>query len=214
MALLGSLVGVFTFCVRKKRVADDDVGRRKKSDESTPDDRVLKTQANNDSWRDDTQTSASTTAEGQTHVEVASENGVDPVITEVNKEAETTVTAYSLSEHREGGDAPVINDVKEELEERRETEVATNGIEEVERREKTKPELPNNEPRVRVAVTPSLPNGISEHHTHREVRGEVAMVNGAHETGRWSFPPVLEDFDLMETEADPADLEQIFADER
>ena len=81
-------------------------------------------------------------------MEVASENGVDPVITEVNnevnKEAETTVTAYSLSEHREGGDAPVINDVKEEREERRETEVATNGIEEVERREKTKPELPNN----------------------------------------------------------------------
>ena len=105
---------------------------------------MLKPQPNNDSWRDDTEPSTSTTAEGKTRVEVASENGVDPVITEVNKEVETTVTAYSLSEQNEEGETPVINDAKEEKEERREMEVATNGIEEVKRREKTESELSNN----------------------------------------------------------------------
>ena len=104
----------------------------------------MKPQTNNDSWREDTEPSASITAEGKTRVEVASENGVDPVITEVNKEVETTVTAYSLSEHQEEGEAPIINEVKEEKEERRETEVTTNGIEEVMRRQKTEPELSNN----------------------------------------------------------------------
>ena len=74
--------------------------------------------------------------------------------------------------------------------------------------------LLSQKPAVRVAVRPSLPNGIPEDHTHQDTRGEVVMVNGTHEKARWSFPPVLEDFDLMETEADPADLEQIFADER
>ena len=69
-------------------------------------------------------------------------------------------------------------------------------------------------PAVRVAVRSSLPNGIPENHIYRDTREEVAMVNGTHEKARWSFPPVLEDFDLMETEADPAELEQIFADER
>lgn len=62
-----------------------------------------------------------------------------------------------------------------------------------------------------------LPNGVSEDHTHQEViavNGDVAMVNGTHKKARWSFPPQLEDFDLMETDADPAELEQIFADER
>ena len=69
-------------------------------------------------------------------------------------------------------------------------------------------------PAVRGVVRSSLPNGIPENLTHPDTREEVAMVNGTHEKARWSFPPVLEDFDLMETEADPADLEQIFADER
>ncbi len=31
---------------------------------------------------------------------------------------------------------------------------------------------------------------------------------------RWSFPPILDDFDLMTTEKDPAELEDIFADQR
>ena len=41
----------------------------------------------------------------------------------------------------------------------------------------------------------------------------VAMVNG--DAGkRWSFPPLLEDFDLMNSDMDPAELEQLFADDR
>ena len=31
---------------------------------------------------------------------------------------------------------------------------------------------------------------------------------------RWSFPPVLDDFNLMESDVDPADLEAIFTDDR
>ncbi len=31
---------------------------------------------------------------------------------------------------------------------------------------------------------------------------------------RWVFPPVLEDFDLMESDMDPSQLEEIFADDR
>ena len=31
---------------------------------------------------------------------------------------------------------------------------------------------------------------------------------------RWSFPPVLDQFDLMDTETDPTELEAIFTDER
>ena len=30
----------------------------------------------------------------------------------------------------------------------------------------------------------------------------------------WNFPPVLEEFDLMESDADPTQLEEIFADDR
>ena len=43
--------------------------------------------------------------------------------------------------------------------------------------------------------------------------GEVAMVNGDAKK-RWSFPPELEDFDLMSSDVDPAELEQMFADDR
>ena len=43
----------------------------------------------------------------------------------------------------------------------------------------------------------------------------VAMVNGGtHKKSRWSFPPELEDFDLMLTEIDPSELEHIFVDDR
>ena len=40
---------------------------------------------------------------------------------------------------------------------------------------------------------------------------EVAMVNGRK---RWNFPPQLEDFDLMNSDMDPVDLEQTFEDNR
>ena len=44
---------------------------------------------------------------------------------------------------------------------------------------------------------------------------DVAMVNGnTQEKNRWSFPPKLEDFDLMKTNIDPSELEMIFLDER
>ena len=43
----------------------------------------------------------------------------------------------------------------------------------------------------------------------------VSMVNGdTHKKGRWSFPPQLEDFDLMSTDIDPAELELMFSDDR
>ena len=38
--------------------------------------------------------------------------------------------------------------------------------------------------------------------------------NGEDGKKRWSFPPVLDDFNLMESEVDPAELEAIFADDR
>ena len=58
--------------------------------------------------------------------------------------------------------------------------------------------------------------------TESHAQQEVATVNGeavnegetSGQRNRWSFPPMLEDFDLMESEVDPADLEQIFADNR
>ncbi len=40
------------------------------------------------------------------------------------------------------------------------------------------------------------------------------MVNNEGGRKRWSFPPVLDQFDLMETDTDPAELENIFTDER
>ena len=44
---------------------------------------------------------------------------------------------------------------------------------------------------------------------------EVAMVNGdAPNKSRWSFPPELEDFDLVSTDIDPAELELLFSDDR
>ena len=40
------------------------------------------------------------------------------------------------------------------------------------------------------------------------------MVSDEGECRRWSFPPVLDQFDLMETDTDPSELEDIFNDER
>ena len=40
------------------------------------------------------------------------------------------------------------------------------------------------------------------------------MVNGVAKDGKWNFPPKLEDFDLMEIDIDPTELELLFADER
>lgn len=42
---------------------------------------------------------------------------------------------------------------------------------------------------------------------------ETAEEEGAG-SKRWSFPPVLDDFNLMESDVDPTDLEAIFADDR
>lgn len=36
----------------------------------------------------------------------------------------------------------------------------------------------------------------------------------ANRISRWSFPPVLEEFNLMETETGPSELEDIFSDNR
>lgn len=46
------------------------------------------------------------------------------------------------------------------------------------------------------------------------VETEDDMGEGGAETKRWSFPPVLDDFNLMESDVDPTELERIFADER
>ena len=41
------------------------------------------------------------------------------------------------------------------------------------------------------------------------------MAESRQEEGtEWNFPPQLEDFDLMDTDTDPTELEAIFADER
>ena len=54
-------------------------------------------------------------------------------------------------------------------------------------------------------------NGI---HTNG-LENEVEEAKGENKAeGRWSFPPVLEEFNLMDSETDPAELEVIFADER
>ena len=61
--------------------------------------------------------------------------------------------------------------------------------------------------------------GASENHAQQEVaivNGEVVKEEevGEKEKKRWSFPPEFEDFDLVESDVDPAELEQIFADNR
>ncbi len=43
---------------------------------------------------------------------------------------------------------------------------------------------------------------------------EVGVVDADGACQRWSFPPVLDQFDLMDTETDPTELEAIFTDER
>ena len=67
-------------------------------------------------------------------------------------------------------------------------------------------------------------NGLESHSNEPEMAGseEPVQQNGVShlsveevgERGRWRFPPVLEDFDLMETEADPDELEIMFHDDR
>ena len=47
-----------------------------------------------------------------------------------------------------------------------------------------------------------------------EMEVEVEEEEEEESSHRWSFPPVLEDFDLMESDVDPSLLEEIFADER
>lgn len=72
--------------------------------------------------------------------------------------------------------------------------------------------------------TEPLTNGFEPHHDEILTNGhEFVQENGVHlpkeeeregERSKWNFPPVLEDFDLMETEADPDELEGLFNDER
>lgn len=47
-----------------------------------------------------------------------------------------------------------------------------------------------------------------------QVNGKGSRGQGRGNRFRWSFPPELEEFDLMESETDPSELEQIFADDR
>ena len=67
-------------------------------------------------------------------------------------------------------------------------------------------------------IVETLTNGFPDSHAQQEVTAVdgdvVAMVNGRLEKSRWSFPPELEEFDLMESDADPTELEQMFADDR
>ena len=49
-------------------------------------------------------------------------------------------------------------------------------------------------------------------HTH-QVTAEQSTVEGD-EVQQWSFPPKLEEFNLMDSDADPSELEAIFSDER
>ena len=58
--------------------------------------------------------------------------------------------------------------------------------------------------------SPIVENGISE----QEIFENGEEEEFAESKRRWSFPPVLDDFNLMESEADPTDLEAVFADDR
>ncbi|CAI8006001.1 Multiple PDZ domain protein [Geodia barretti] len=216
MAVLGSLVGVFTFCVRRKR-ADDAVSRRKKTDERTQDDKVVERETSVGN-----RPTATTTIEDRTHSEAgAGENGIHPVITRGNEQKRPPNT--ELGEEENGGipedgerlkvgnsvrdeEAPAIKEETEEDNDRGVGErVGENGIEEVfgAATEQGTQEVAT----VNGGEAVAMVNG--------EVDGceVVAMVNG--DAGkRWSFPPLLEDFDLMNSDMDPAELEQLFADDR
>lgn len=87
--------------------------------------------------KDDTKLSKEiqqTGGEGRTHIEVGSENGVVPVVTEVNKETEAPKTINGLSEHREE-EPPAVEEVEEERGEQDERGPPEHGIQEVNRRE-------------------------------------------------------------------------------
>ena len=43
---------------------------------------------------------------------------------------------------------------------------------------------------------------------------ELIEVEEKEDSRRWSFPPVLDEFDLMVTDKDPSELEDIFSDDR
>ena len=70
----------------------------------------------------------------------------------------------------------------------------------------------------------TLTNGALNGHTQQDMsllNTKSTLVNGQGSRGqgrgnrfRWSFPPELEEFDLMESDADPSELEQMFTDER
>lgn len=69
-------------------------------------------------------------------------------------------------------------------------------------------------------------NGVAESHLCQNGLNPALVISGGEEEEqeeeveqcevpqRWSFPPVLEDFDLMSTDVDPSQLEDIFADSR
>ena len=63
----------------------------------------------------------------------------------------------------------------------------------------------------------SIQNGVVEivdANKGQEEEREEELEDGQDEKKRWSFPPLLEEFDLMTTDKDPVELEDIFSDER
>lgn len=63
--------------------------------------------------------------------------------------------------------------------------------------------------------TPVTENGISKPEPEmKEIEESLAECELEPLSPVWKFPPVLEDFDLMESDVDPSELEEIFADER
>lgn len=68
---------------------------------------------------------------------MASENGVVPVIKEVNKETEVPKAINGLSEHLEVEESPAIKEVEAEKSGQREREPTENGIQEVTRTEES-----------------------------------------------------------------------------
>ena len=57
-------------------------------------------------------------------------------------------------------------------------------------------------------------DGAEEEMEGEGLEGMDEEGEGVEEYHRWSFPPQLDEFDLMETDVDPGELELIFEDER
>lgn len=53
-----------------------------------------------------------------------------------------------------------------------------------------------------------------ESHVDSEAPDGLVGLEEEEDHCRWSFPPVLDEFDLMETDKDPSELEDMFSDDR